>query len=154
VHRRDEANEYYQKEIHNQITYKKYLSASKIFQFKMNDEMGARHCLLTGWRTQADAKNCLLSYLEFFDKKEDYENALVHLFKKEVNPANQSTYLGILEHSFTNRKIGQDLAREQAYKIIAQSIHANKKLAHKLELFNPGDKQIYRDTSRFLRRSE
>jgi tetratricopeptide (TPR) repeat protein len=150
VNRRDEANEYYKKETNIHISNGKHIVAANIFQYKMFDETGAKNCLLDGWRIPIDATNCLMAYLNFYDQKENFEKALSSLFKNELKPGNQNQYLNVLENSFSLRKYSIEIIREQAYQIIAANIDKDKKIARKLEFFNPNDHQIHKDTSRFL----
>ncbi|MFY7965091.1 MAG: hypothetical protein ACOVO1_09360, partial [Chitinophagaceae bacterium] len=154
IHKRKEADVYYQKVVDNYKSTNQYVKASLIYKNKMNNEHAGQNILLSGWRENRDAFNCLNNYFSnISDAKQLLTeiNTMYHTFVADVNRA---TFLQVIKYEY---KKGNELAeplKEMAYEIIAKEIKHNPSIVAELKNFNINNKELVKDTLRFTLNSK
>jgi tetratricopeptide (TPR) repeat protein len=115
LQKKDLAFSFYQKVINYYIQNRQYVKASLLARHKMNDNTAAQVHLLTGWRNNNDAFNCINNY--FANIKDPFllEKAIKEVYDIEVTTDNKAIFLQALEYEFKRNEAVQSLIRNIAY---------------------------------------
>lgn len=149
LHRKKEADVYYEQvAVHHQET-NQYIKASLIYKDKMHLNASAQEMLMKGWRADHDSVNCLKMYLSDFENIADLKKELDRLYREDVNQSNQEKFLSVLKNDNYQRDELQEPVREMAYEIIAARVNDNPEIVKELKYFNPENKGLIKDTLRY-----
>ncbi len=149
LHRKKEADVYYEQVATNYEETNQYVKASFIYKSKMHVNFRAREALIKGWRTDFDAVNCLKMYLSDFEKASDLEKELNRLYREDVNETNQEKFLSVLKNDQYRQGELEESIREMAYEIVASRAADNPEIVKELRYFNPENKGLMKDTIRY-----
>lgn len=149
LHRKKEANVYYEQVAANHKETNQYIKASLIYKNKMHLNASAQETLMKGWRADHDAVNCLKMYLSDFESTADLKKELNRLYQEDVNQLNQEKFLSVLKNDDYQRDELQEPVREMAYEIIASRVNDNPEIVKELRYFNPENKGLIKDTLRY-----
>lgn len=158
IDKKKEANFYYQKVVDSHKESKRYISAALLYRNKMKQPMKGQELLMEGWESDIDAFNCLNNYLVNLrndtDDERFIEEKLNYVYDTTILNNSDKPFLEVLRLEY-NKKQSQKLThsiREMAYKIIAKNIDNNATMAEHLKFFNPSDKMMEKETSRYRAR--
>ncbi len=150
LQKRDLAIEFYEKSIDVHKQRKQYYQASEVYRNKMNNEQMAQDALMKGWEENCEAFKCLKQYFFNIRDLEELKNKLDYIYDNKVNDKNREVYLKLIVSEYKrNNNLAKHL-REMGYEIIAKQVSKNPKIIDELKKFNPMDKEVIKDTSRFL----
>jgi hypothetical protein len=149
IHKRKEANIYFEKVVDDYKLKNQYVKASLIYKDKMNNEMGGQSLLIEGWREDKDAFNCLNNYFSHIGDVKQLGKEIDAIYKNEVTPRNNEIFLKVLWHEYKKSNELSDSIKEMAYEIFAKQIPINPGIVSDLKLFNIDDKELIKDTVRF-----
>lgn len=149
LHRKKEADVYYEQVAANHKEMNQYIKASLIYKNKMNLNSSAQETLMKGWRADHDSVNCLKMYLSDFESTADLKKELDRLYRDDVNQSNQEKFLSVLKNDDYQRDELQEPVREMAYEIIASRVADNPEIVKELRYFNPENKGLIKDTLRY-----
>ncbi|MEO1051306.1 MAG: hypothetical protein AAFX87_11815 [Bacteroidota bacterium] len=128
---------------------KQYVKASMIYKNKIRDTSEAQSLLLEGWRTKADALNCLNNYFSNIDDIDLLHNQIEEIYRHETDDSNKEVFLKVIRHEYKRRDEVGDLTKHIAYEIISDRIKVNPSIADELKNFNEKDKVLSKDVLRF-----
>lgn len=149
LHRKKEADVYYEQVASNHKEMNQYIKASLIYKNKMHLNSSAQETLMKGWRADHDAVNCLKMYLSDFECTADLKKELNRLYREDVNQSNREKFLSVLKNDDYQRDELQEPVREMAYEIIASRVNDNPEIVKELRYFNPENKGLIKDTLRY-----
>jgi tetratricopeptide (TPR) repeat protein len=148
IHNREEAFFYYEKVVEEYKRREQYVKAALLYN-KMQNRTGAQELLLTGWRENRDAFNCLNNYFANIPDVKILGTSLKSIFENEVHAANRETFLQVLRHEYAKATELSDSIKEMAHEVIVAQIPVNPSIVSELISFNKADKQLVKDTMRF-----
>lgn len=154
IHKRKEADIYYQKVVDNYKLTNQYVKASLVYKYKMNNEQAGQSLLINGWRDNRDAFNCLNNYFSNISDIKQLHTEINTIYQIDVADNNRATFLQVIKHEY---KKGNELAepiKEMAYEIIAKEIKQNPSIVAELKNFNSNNKELIKDTLRFTLNSK
>ena len=155
IDKKKEADFYYQKVVDGYTEQNRYVLAAIIYRNKMQQPMQGQEVLLEGWEKKIDAFNCLNNY--FVNLRNDTENediirkTIDDVYEKAKLNHSEKLFLDMLHFEYAKEQ-SQELSsyiREMAYKIIAQNINKGINIEESLRIFNPNDKMIKKEASRY-----
>lgn len=149
INKRKEADIFYQKVIDNYKSTNQYVKASLIYKNKINDEQAGQSLLLSGWRANKDAFNCLNNYFSNIHDTKQLLKEINTVYQTDITYINRNIFLQAIKYEY---KKGNELAepiKEIAYEIIAQEIKHNPTIVSELKNFNNNSKQLIKDTLRY-----
>lgn len=149
IHKKREAFYHYQKVADGYTQNHQYLKASLLYKAKMEDEAAAQQTLLTGWRLNRDAFNCLNNYFANIRDEKVLGEAVQTIYQKEVNPQNREIFLRVLQYEYARGNGLAPMTKDYAYEIVAEAVKTNPAIVSELKSFNKDDKQLVKDTLRF-----
>lgn len=149
LHRKKEADVYYEQVAANHKETNQYIKASLIYKNKMHLNASAQETLMKGWRADHDSVNCLKMYLSDFESTADLKKELNRLYQEDVNQSNGEKFLSVLKNDDYQRDELQEQVREMAYEIIASRVNDNPEIVKELRYFNPENKGLIKDTLRY-----
>lgn len=149
LHRKKEADVYYEQVAANHKETNQYIKASLIYKNKMHLNSSAQETLMKGWRADHDSVNCLKMYLSDFESTADLKKELNRLYQEDVNQSNQEKFLSVLKNDHYQSDELQEPVREMAYEIIASRVNDNPEIVKELRYFNPENKGLIKDTLRY-----
>jgi len=144
-----EANVFYDHVVAEYEAKNQYVKASLICRDKMKETTRAQELLLTGWRNQRDAENCLNTYFGNFDDNNALKFAIKNTYESEVTQTNSEPFLDVMQKQFKDNQENRPMIREIAFEIVAKCIKANPAIALRLRNFNPQNTEFYKDALRF-----
>lgn len=150
MNQKKEAEKYYEITADNLIQSNQYISASTVYRNKMGDAPRANNLLLKGWRENKDGAGCLKVYFTQVPDPDKLGEELQQLYQHDVNKSNQLQFLQVLKSDSLKLPELEEQKREMAFEIIADGIHHNPSLVKELHFFNPENKGLPKDTSRFV----
>lgn len=132
-----------------------YVKAALLHKNKMANTEKAQQLLLRGWRSGADAGNCLGNYFANIPAEKDLLNAIDTVYKDETDKQNELRFLWVIQQEYTRNKAAEVLTRDIAYEIIARQAQHNPDIATELKHFNKADKHLIKDILKYkqLRKS-
>lgn len=149
IQKRKEANIYFEKVIDDYKSKNQYVKASLIFKDKMNDESGGQTLLLTGWRSNSDASNCLNNYFSNIPDLKLLKDEINTIYANDLNNQNSGIFLQVIKHVYNKKNELSDSIKEMAYEIIAAQIPTNPSIVSEMKEFNKKDKELVKDVLRF-----
>ena len=114
----------------------------------MKNPTGAQDLLLTGWRQNADAFNCINNYFACIKEPEKLKETISMVYK-DVPETQKETFLAALKYEFDKGETMEESSRDMAYEIVSDRILKKPMLASELKHFNPKDKLIVKDIIRY-----
>jgi hypothetical protein len=149
TNKRKEANRYYEKVVDKYRVGKQYVKAALIYKNKIGDASLGQSMLLEGWKSNADAYNCLNNYFSNIPEEKDLKTAIETVYAGQVNAANRATFLLILQQVFDKNDGLTAPIRAIAHEIIVEEIPTNFAIVSDLKHFQPKDKMVGKDALRF-----
>lgn len=150
IGKKAEANIHYERLVNQYTSNHQYLKASLVYKDKMNSPESGQALLLKGWRQKQDAFNCLNNYLNNIQDFKILEEELSNIHKEDVNDQNRELFLQILQHEYRKQNELGPMLREMAYEVVATQAQINPRIVKELTIFNKSDKELSKDTIRFL----
>lgn len=144
-----EAFKYYNMVVEEHKTTGQYVKASLILRQKMDDRHTAQELLMSGWREQKDAFNCLNNYFENINDVHLLSKAINHVYQNETNKQNKPTFLKVLKYEFKKDKILAQQTKDMAYEIVADLAKSNPQILNELNAFN-NDSKLQTDITRYM----
>ncbi|WBV55940.1 hypothetical protein PFY10_17155 [Chryseobacterium daecheongense] len=142
------AHVYYQMLADDFVDNSQMVKASLIYRKKMEMPDEAQKILLTGWKENKDAFNCLNNYFANIFDSTTLEREIQHLY--EETPADKKLiYLEAMKYEFKKNSSLQTVARNIAYEIISEKVETHSEIVNELKYFNPDDSLILKDISRY-----
>ena len=145
----EEANESYEKVINSYKNSSKYVKASLIYKYKMNNKQAGQTLLLDGWKKNRDAYNCLINYIENFDDLKQRKEAIQKIYEKDVSDLNSNIFLQAIKLEFNKNNEISEYIKTIAYEIIVSLLPKNKNIIKELNNFNKADKLLSTDILHF-----
>jgi tetratricopeptide (TPR) repeat protein len=149
IHNREEAFFYYEKVVEGYKQREQYVKAALLFKNKMENPTGAQEMLLTGWRENRDAFNCLNNYFSNIQDIKMLGTSLHSIYENEVHAANRETFLMVLRQEYAKGNELSGSIKEMAHEVIVAQIPVNPSIVSELSSFNRADDQLVKDTMRF-----
>lgn len=146
---RKEANKHFRKVIENYKENFQYVKASLIYKDKIEDITEAQELLIVGWRTNKDAGRCLNNYFANIKSAADLSLAIPNIYKSEVTSENAITFLHLLKHEFSKHESLEEITKNIAYEIVADSIDEKPDVASELLSFNVSNKSMLKDVMKY-----
>ncbi|GAA4340615.1 hypothetical protein [Flaviaesturariibacter amylovorans] len=144
-----EALHYYQLVVDAHINTGRYLQAAHLQAAKMLDDAAANATLLRGFRAGRESEACLRTWCDRAADDRELATSLADLSRQDVGPQNYEVYLRVLEHVFGRRPALVSPVRALAYDVVLRYVDRNPAISSALHGFNPGDKELVKDTMRF-----
>ncbi|MDC8106740.1 hypothetical protein AAEU33_01300 [Chryseobacterium sp. Chry.R1] len=142
------AHVYYQMLADDFVDNSQMVKASLIYRKKMEMPDEAQKILLTGWKENKDAFNCLNNYFANIFDSTKLEREIQHLY--EETPADKKLiYLEAMKYEFKKNSSLQTVTRNIAYEIISEKVETHSEIVNELKYFNPDDSLILKDISRY-----
>lgn len=139
----EKANTHYQKVIDEYVANDQYVKASLIYRKKMMDKRTAKDLLISGWRQNKDAVNCLNNYFAHYDKEEWFGREMEKIYQKEVNFDNELNFLKVIGKEYKKRQTAKENIQDIAYEIISRNAQSDYVIS---ELNNfVQDRQVSKD---------
>ena len=149
IHKRKEALFHYEKVVEGYKQKEQYVKAALLYKNKMENRTGAQELLLTGWRENRDAFNCLNNYFSNIGDVKMLGTELQTIYENEVHNANRETFLQVLRQEYAKRNELSVSIKDMAHEVIVAQIPVNPSIVSELLSFNKADKQLAKDTMRF-----
>ncbi len=149
INERSLAYRFYEQSVTESKSQNKYVHASLIYRNKMNDSPKARETLLEGWNGGHEPGPCLEHYFNAFDDRTEKKIAIDYIYGHKTAKHQRKIFLDVIEKEHRKQDELAPHLREIAYEIIAAEAHQNPSVLESLKRFNPLDKEISKDTSRF-----
>lgn len=142
------AHAYYQMVADDYTANNQMVKASLVYRKKMEKTEEAQKVLLKGWEKDKDAFNCLNNYFANISDVKKLETEIRDLYGKTPD-YKKIIYLDVMKHEFKKDPKLQATTRTIAYEIIAEKVATRSEIVNELKFFNPDDKVILKDISRF-----
>jgi len=146
----DEAYVYYELVVEKYAKQDQFLKASLMLREKMQEPEQAQQFLRMGWQQNKDAMNCLSHYFRNMDSDKELGRAIQEVYSQEVDYTRREQFLDVIKQSYIQREELREPLREIAYEIVAAQIAANPGIARELKHFNPENRQLLKDATRFM----
>lgn len=143
----EEAFGYYGKVITDHVQSGRYVQASLLYRNKMNDRHSAQELLLTGWRHNKDAFNCLNNYFSNVQDVGQLQDEINHIYLHETQDQHIESFLNVLRYEHEKHPELRGRAKEIAYEIIAGQSGKRPEMISSLQHFNK-DKLLVKDILR------
>ncbi len=137
---------YFEKVVENYKEKNQFVKASLLYKHKMNDDQKAQDLLLSGWRLNKDAFNCLNNYFNNIHDQKILWTEIKTIYDHDVNNNNKNVFLKLLEIEYKKRKELSTNIRDIAYEIIADQVKTKPAIISKLISFNKTDDKLTKDT--------
>ena len=149
IEQRKDGYVYYKKVVDAYVYKEQYVKASLLCRNKMGDVTAAQSALLTGWRANKDAFNCLNNYFANIEDVKQLGQALQTTYQQELTVQNKETFLRVLQHEFLKKNELAESIKDMAHEIIVQQAVHNPSIVSELHFYNKTDKQLIKDTMRY-----
>lgn len=153
LNKRKDADVFYEKTAEEYRGKNQYVKASLIYREKMLKPEAGQEMLLSGWRRNQDAANCMGIYFSNIDNDKRLTEEYDRFYRKEVDASNRSRFIHVMAHEFKKHSVHADQLKTMAYEAAVEEIPANPRIVADLKDFNKNDKQFVNDTLRFRHRS-
>ena len=130
------------------------MRAALLSMTKMEDSPTAQSLLLTGWRTNRDAANCLGAYFSNISDENDLHRSIHTIYKTEVTKYNREPFLRVIQSLYRKHDSQKEFLREMAFEIVAEELAKNPSIASELNYFNQNNKEFMKDALRFRLRKK
>ncbi|MFT3978884.1 MAG: hypothetical protein QM687_00350 [Ferruginibacter sp.] len=145
---RPAAQKCYESLIEDYSAMMQYVKASLVARQKMDTPEKARELLLRGWNSNADSFNCINNYFASFPDHEELKTAIGNIYNT-VPTKQKEVFLTALKYEFDKGKDMEEMTRNIAYEIVADTIQQKPSIASEIKNFNPTDKVIIKDIMRY-----
>ncbi|MBF4469818.1 MULTISPECIES: hypothetical protein [Flavobacterium] len=142
---KEEADKHYSIVIENYKRNNQYVKASFIYKDKINDINEAQEILLTGWKNNKDAANCLNNYFVNIKSTEKLSESIISIYNAEVSPENSEMFLQVMKHEFKRNQNLEGITKNIAYEIVADRVNKRPEIVSELIYFNKKNKSIIKD---------
>ncbi len=149
INRRKDAFVFYEKVGKRYEEVNQYVKASLIYKEKMGETRRAQILLLSGWRQNLDAANCLGNYFSNISDEDALKTAIKKVYESQVPTENYGLFLQILKPLYQKKEFLADEIREISYEIIARENKNTPSIISELAFFNPNNRFITKDAIRF-----
>ncbi|WP_163408195.1 hypothetical protein [Flavobacterium ajazii] len=146
---RTDADKHYTIVIDNYKANSQYVKASLILKDKMDNREEAQNLLLTGWKNQKDALNCLNNYFANIQSTEKLSTAITSIYENEVSSDNSELFLQAIKHEFKKHQSMEEITRNIAYEIVSEKIAKRPDIASELLFFNQMNKSLLKDVMKY-----
>lgn len=152
INKRKEANIHYEVVANDYRGKDQYLKASLVYREKMLNAPAGQEMLREGWRKQKDAFNCLNNYFSHIEDLKTLKQEINHIYTHELNGQNSSSFLEVIKYEYNKQNELSEPIRDMAYEIIAAQLGHNSTIVNALRDFNKSDKELSKDTQRFIQK--
>lgn len=149
IHQRKQANHYYGQVLEAYKESHQYLKAALLSKDKMEQFEAAQELLLTGWKTNRDAYNCLNNYFQNIPDSKQLKTSLKDIYQNSVDRSNEALFLRVIKHEFKKHAEHEVLIREMAHEIIVNQAEQNQAITAELQFFNPNNQLLAKDAMRY-----
>lgn len=149
THKKQEANNYYNRVIEEYQTKFQFVKASLVYKNKIKDSSQAQKLLLEGWKTNKDASNCLNNYFENISDETVLKKEIDHIYQHHTTETAKEPFLHALKIIFSKKQPLETQTKNIAYEIIAEKIASKPELASELIHFNKKDQSITKDILKY-----
>lgn len=151
INKRKEADVYFNKVADAYKASNQFVKASLVYKYKMQQPDLGQESLLHGWRLNADAFNCLNNYFSNIKDIKELKQSIGTIYEHEVWPKNREVFLKVIDYEFARNNELADYLKEIAYEIVAAQVGVNPAIVSELKKYNPADKELMKDTIRYIR---
>lgn len=144
-----EADKFYGKVIDEYKVNNQYVKASFIYKNKIKNIEDAQDVLITGWRSNKDAFNCLNNYFVNIESREKLSMAITSIYESDVSAENSELFLQAMKHEFKKHEDLEEITKNIAYEIVADKITIKPDIASELVAFNEKNKSMLKDVMRY-----
>lgn len=144
-----EADKFYGKVIEEYKGNNQYVKASFVYKNKIKNIDDAQELLITGWRSNKDAFNCLNNYFANIESKEKLSGAITSIYETEVSEENSELFLQAMKHEFKKHEDLEEIIKNIAYEIVADKITVKPDIASELVAFNENNKSMLKDVMKY-----
>jgi tetratricopeptide (TPR) repeat protein len=146
--KKQEAFEQYQSVADEYIGSGKYVKAAVLYRNKMNNAAPAQELLLTGWRNDKDAFNCINNYFQHIEDPKLLLQAIENIYQNDTYSHNKPVFLTALKYEFKKNAVVAGRTKEMAYEIVADLADTNPDIVSELKNFN-SDPSLLKDVLRY-----
>lgn len=144
-----EADKFYGKVIDEYKVNNQYVKASFIYKNKIKNIEDAQDVLITGWRSNKDAFNCLNNYFVNIESREKLSRAITSIYESDVSAENSELFLQAMKHEFKKHEDLEEITKNIAYEIVADKITTKPDIASELVAFNEKNKSMLKDVMKY-----
>lgn len=149
INKRTDANVYYEKTADEYKGNNQFVKASLVYREKMLKPEAGQEILMTGWRVNSDAENCMGIYFSNIQNNKERGEAYESFYKNEVHDTNRTRFISVMAQEFKKNEVHADRLKTMAYEAAVAEIPKNARIVAELNDFNKQDKQFTNDTLRF-----
>jgi tetratricopeptide (TPR) repeat protein len=146
---KEEADKYYNIVVESYKGNSQYVKASLIYKDKIKDINEAQEVLLTGWKNNKDAANCLNNYFVNIKSTEKLSGAIISIYNTEVSLDNSEMFLQVMKHEFKRNQDLERITKNIAYEIVADRINKTPEIVSELIYFNKNNKSLLKDVMKY-----
>lgn len=144
-----EADKFYGKVIDDYKVNNQYVKASFIYKNKIKNINGAQEVLITGWRNNKDAFNCLNNYFANIESINKLSGVITSIYESDVSAENSELFLQAMKHEFKKHEDLEEITKNIAYEIVADKIMIKPDIASELVAFNEKNKSMLKDVMKY-----
>jgi len=149
INMKKDAFMHYEKIVEKYKNSFQFVKASLIYKKKMSNQTAGQEMLLSGWRANKDAFNCLNNYFENITDIKQLGKEIQVVYSKDVMNTNCESFLKVIKYEYEKKNEIQGLIKLIAYEIIANQASKNASIINELCNFNRNDKQLIKDVMRY-----
>lgn len=144
-----EADKFYGKVIEEYKGSNQFVKASFVYKDKIKNIEGAQEVLISGWRSNKDAFNCLNNYFVNIESTEKLSGAITSIYETEVSAENSELFLKAMKQEFKKHEDLEEITKNIAYEIVADQITIKPDIASELLAFNEKNKSMLKDVMKY-----
>jgi len=144
-----EADKFYGKVIDDYKVNNQYVKASFIYKNKIKNINEAQEVLITGWRSNKDAFNCLNNYFANIESTKKLSGVITSIYESDVSAENSELFLQAMKHEFKKHEDLKEITKNIAYEIVADKIMIKPDIASELVAFNEKNKSMLKDVMKY-----
>ncbi|MFD2940824.1 hypothetical protein [Flavobacterium notoginsengisoli] len=144
-----EADKFYGKVIEEYKGNNQYVKASFIYKNKINSIEDAQELLITGWRSNKDAFNCLNNYFVNIESTQKLSRVITSIYESDVSAENSELFLQAMKQEYKKHEDLEEITKNIAYEIVADKITTKPDIASELVAFNEKNKSILKDVMKY-----
>lgn len=145
-----QANKWFEEAALQQMTYKRYLQAARIFEQKMHRIDRAREILLEGWENDVQPIDCLSHYYATLENPSVVESETNRLHILCNTDQKKHDFLRVLRTVNQTLSETPPLFKDKAYEIISVIGATRPDALNELKAFNPHDMRLPTEAFRYL----
>ncbi len=139
----------YWKQIDRYQNKAQYVKAALLCKHKLEDHQASQEILLQGWDHNSKPIDCLKLYFDQIHKTPELKKAIHHIYQEKVNNRNRVKFLQVIHREYKKDNELAPEIRDIAYELVADLLPAHPEQIAQLHRFNPKDRELEKDTTRF-----